>query len=93
MPLKLILFEQVSDGVWSAVGTFSNSKGTTGPADLLVQKVDDHSVKLTLDSRLKVSRILNREVEAYQNAHPAGLRKIKKGAEVTFENVWITLKR
>lgn len=92
MPIELKLEEKLSNGSWKAVGSFSNSAGQSGPAEVLVKEAGKNQLVLALDSKQHVSKIMNREVLSYTNAQPVKTQGIHKGAHVIFKEVWFKLK-
>jgi hypothetical protein len=90
MGLTVKLISKVSEGTWSAEGTFSSSK-FSAPADVLIKETPE-GARLHLDSSLKISKIDGREVLAWINAKPVAIEKAKKGAEISFSGFHVSLK-
>ena len=93
MPLKVKLEKQVADGVWSAVGNLNTSDGKEGPAEVLFQQTGENKLKLMLNSKLKVSTIMNREVNLYSNVKEVEVKKIEAGAEVEISTFWFSVSK
>jgi hypothetical protein len=94
MGLVLRLDEKLSDGLWKAVGSFSNSAGHKGSAEVLVRSLESNQFILTLDSGVFVSKIMNREVTSYGHVENATIKGApKKGAELCFNQFTFSLKK
>ncbi len=93
MPLNLKLDRKVSDKHWVAVGSFSNSKGDTGPAEVLVVEEKPKEFSLVLKADVFLSKISNREVTLYTDAQPVKVSSVKKGTDLEFKNFWYKLKK
>jgi hypothetical protein len=97
MPLDLILKTKVSDSVWIAIGSFSGEnkkkEKISGPAEILLKETGKNELTPILDSSLKESRIMNQLVKSYTNATPIAVTKIKAGAAVHIEKLWISTLR
>ncbi len=91
---QLTIQNEVQPGIFSAKGFFEAASGAKGDADVLVKKVDDKSVQLVLDARLKVSKMANREVLLYTNAKPEAVKAVKEGETFEVKNpIWFSLKK
>lgn len=95
MALEFVLQREIQPGIWDAKGAFAAHNGMKGEVDILVKKVDDNSVKLHLDSNIKVSKINNREVLYYTNAKPeVATPGVVANAKVkVVNNLWFNLKK
>lgn len=92
MPLNLTLTNKLAAGTWSASGEFVSTDGNhTGPADVLLQE-SEGELKLILDHKLKVSKILGREVLLYVQPESLKVKDLLPGQKVTINQVWINLK-
>src|SRR5688572_23219142 len=98
MPIEVKLNEELQDGVWSATGSFSNSHGQNGDAEVLVKvtpktESESASAQLILDASVRESEICGHKVLSYTNALPVPLKSAKKGIRLEFSKVWFAAKR
>jgi hypothetical protein len=97
MALVVKIHQKVADGVYSAVGTITgfdpHKKPVEGPAEVLV-KQEGGKIRLHLDSQLKPSKIMNREVLLYTELEGSSEKAtLKPGMEITFPKTLFTLKK
>ena len=95
MGLELILIGEIRPKLWDAKGFFEVPNGPKGDVDVLVEQLDEHTVRLKLDKSIKVSRMANREVLNYVNVKPEHVApRVEAGAKVKIENkLWFNLKK
>lgn len=94
MILKVTLTKKLTDDTWGAIGSFvTEDASKKGPAEVLVKQVDNKSVTLIVDSKIQPSKIMNREIVMYSNVKPVSVSSVKKGTEVTFNQISATLNK
>ncbi|MDJ1500469.1 hypothetical protein [Xanthocytophaga agilis] len=89
MPFHLTLQEKVTDNTWRAIGTFSNSRGDNGKADVLLRETNE-GLLLIVDDQIGESRVAGKKVTDYHNAQPVPA-DLEAGNTVTFNNFWYSL--
>lgn len=91
---SLTINKQINKDHFSAIGTIVFDGGRKAEADFLLKKVDEASVKLVLDSSIKVSKLAGRDVISYTNAKPVPVKSLATGSTVVVENkMWFNLKK
>lgn len=91
MPVTATITENLSNGYHVAVGTYKAvSRATCGPVEMLLKETPE-GLKPVLDSKIRVSKIMNKEVEMYVNAPVVDVFPVV-GAELDLKNFHFKLK-
>lgn len=95
MAIEVKITKRLAGGLYEAAGSFSDPRDNRGPAEVLVKetvKGKQRELRLVLDSQVKVSKIMNREVKLYV-PHPAVVVETspKEGDELTFNQIAFVL--
>ena len=84
MPITATITKKLSDSHYVAIGAYkSPTSAMCGPAEILLKKTPT-GLQAVLDSRVYVSKIMDREVEMYVNAPIADVvPEVGKNIELT----------
>lgn len=92
MPVTATITENLSNGYHVAVGTYKAAKGAACGSTEMLMKETPEGLKPVLESAIRVSRIMNKEVELYVNAPAVDIKPVI-GASLVLHNFQFKLKQ
>ncbi len=94
MHTQITLNKKIGENLWDGSLAVIDKEVVSIKGEVLLKQESENSVKLHLDSSVKVSKIAERTVLSYTNAKAEILQSVKPGVTFTTKNsVWPSLKK